>query len=139
MDIHPIRTEADYAAALDRIEKLWGAALGTRDGDALDVLTTLVEAYEAKRHPIPPPDPIEAIRFYMDQNGLGRADLDRVIGSQSHASEILTRKRSLSLAMIRAIAANWQIPVEILIRPTAQRGPPPRRRGRKPRGRAAAR
>jgi len=96
---------------------LWGNKLGTPKGDALDVLATLIEAYESKAHPIAIADPIDAICFYMEQNDLSQGDLGAVIGSQPRASEILARRRALSVEMIRRIAAAWPIPIEVLIQP----------------------
>lgn len=115
MDIHPIKTEADYNAALAEIEHLWGAEEGTVGGDHLDVLLVLVEAYEAKHHPIYPPDPIEAILFRMEQMNLTRKDLESMIGSRGRVSEIINRRRPLSLPMIRNLHRELHIPLEILI------------------------
>ncbi|MEZ0314908.1 MAG: type II toxin-antitoxin system HigA family antitoxin [Myxococcota bacterium] len=115
--IKPIHDEATYEAALTQVESLWGSKLGTPEGDALDILATLIDAYEAKHHPIVAADPIEAVRFYMEQNSLSQGDLGAIIGSQPRASEILARRRALSVEMIRRIAAAWPIPVEVLIQP----------------------
>ncbi len=103
MDIKPIKTEKDYDAALAEVEALWGAPEDTPDGDKLDVLITLVEAYEAKHHPIDPPDPVDAILFRMEQAGLERKDLEPFIGGRGRVSEILTRKRPLTINMIRRL------------------------------------
>ena len=100
MEIKPIRTEADYEAALAEVERLWGAEPGTPDGDRFEVLFTLVEAYEEKQYPILPPDPVEAIQYYMDSRGLDRRDLEQYIGPSGRVSEVLSRKRPLTLAMI---------------------------------------
>jgi HTH-type transcriptional regulator/antitoxin HigA len=116
--LRPIRTEADHQAALAEIERLWGAKLGTPDGDRLDVLATLIDAYEAERDPMDPPDPIDAIRFRMEQQGLTRKDLERVLGTRTRVSEILNRKRSLSIGMIRRLHAELGISADVLIRPT---------------------
>ncbi|AOH85540.1 transcriptional regulator [Sphingomonas panacis] len=116
MDITPIRTDADHEAALREIEALWGAAESTPEGDRLDVLATLVEAYEDKRWPIADPDPIAAIEAAMAHDGRTRADLAALIGSKSRASEILRRKRALTLPMIRLIAREWQVPERLLVR-----------------------
>jgi HTH-type transcriptional regulator/antitoxin HigA len=116
--LRPIRTEADYQAALAEIERLWGARLGTPEGDRLDVLATLIDAYEAEHDPVDPPDPIEAIRFRMEQQGLTRKDLERVLGTRTRVSEILNRKRSLSIGMIRRLHAELGISADVLIRPT---------------------
>jgi HTH-type transcriptional regulator/antitoxin HigA len=115
MVIHPIRTEADHSAALARIEALWDAEPGTAEHDELEVLGILLSAYEDKHWPILPPDPVEAIKFHMDQNGLLQKDLAVVIGSVSRASEILNRRRSLTVNMIRALHKAWGIPLESLI------------------------
>lgn len=117
MDIRPIRTDDDYEAALGEIERLWGAEPGSAEGDRLDVLATLVEGYEDKRWPIDPPDPVDAITFRMDQGGLTQADLADLLGSASRASEILNRRRPLTLEMIRRLCSQWKIPAESLIRP----------------------
>ena len=116
--LKPIRSEPDYQAALVEIERLWGARLGTPEGDRLDVLATLIDAYEAQQDPMDPPDPIEAIRFRMEQQGLTRKDLERVLGTRTRVSEILNRKRSLSIGMIRRLHAELGISADILIRPT---------------------
>ena len=115
MDIKPIRTEADYEAALKEVERLWGAEPGTPDGDHFEVLFTLVESYEDRQYPILPPDPIEAIKYYLDSRGLDRRDLERYIGSSGRVSEVLNRKRPLTLAMIRKLNAGLGIPAEVLI------------------------
>jgi HTH-type transcriptional regulator/antitoxin HigA len=115
--IRPIRTEQDYAAALAEVERLWGAAAGTPEGDRLDVLATLIDAYEAERDPVDPPDPIEAIRFRMEQQGLTLKDLEAILGTRTRVSEVLNRKRELSIAMIRRLHAELGIPAEVLIRP----------------------
>src|SRR5215510_9949529 len=99
-EIKPIRTKSDYEAALAEVERLWGAKLGTPDGDRLDVLATLIDAYESIHDPIDPPDPIEAIKFRMDQQGLTRKDLEPMIGTRTRVAEVLNRKRNLSIGMI---------------------------------------
>jgi HTH-type transcriptional regulator/antitoxin HigA len=119
MEIRPIRTEADYRAALREIEPLWDAEPGSPEGDQVEVLSTLLEAYEAKHHPIPAPDPIAAIEFMMEQNGLTRRDLEPAIGSRGRVSEILNRKRPLTLPMVRALSALLHIPAEVLVQPYA--------------------
>jgi HTH-type transcriptional regulator/antitoxin HigA len=116
MDIKPIRTEADHEAAVAEIEKLWGAAPDTAESDRLEVLATLVEAYEERHHPIPPPDPIEAIRFRMEQLGMSRRDLEPYIGARGRVSEILNRNRGLTLPMIRRLHEKLGIPADVLIR-----------------------
>jgi HTH-type transcriptional regulator/antitoxin HigA len=115
MTIAPIKTARDYDRVLGRIKQLMDAKPGTKAGDELDVLTTLVEAYEAKHHAICPPDPIEAIKFRMDQLGITRKDLETVLGGRGRVSEILTKKRNLSLEMIRQLHRKLHIPLESLI------------------------
>ncbi len=117
MDIKPIKTEADYEAALAEIEELFESRPGTPDGDRLEILTTLVEAYEERHFPLPPPDPIEAIFYFMESRGLSRRDLEPYLGSRARVSEVLNRKRPLSLEMIRRLSAGLKIPAEILIQP----------------------
>ena len=118
IELKPIRTEADYETALAEVERLWGAKSGTLDGDRLDVLGTLVDAYEARHYPIDLPDPIDAILFRMDQQGLTRKDLEPIIGSRGRVAEVLNRKRGLSIEMIRNLHEKLGIPAEILIQPT---------------------
>lgn len=125
--IKPIKTEADYDAALAEIATLMDAELGTAEGDRLDVLVILVEAYEAKHWRIDPPDPIEAIKLRMEQRGLSRSDLEKVLGSRSRVSEVLNRKRPLTLEMIRRLHATLGIPAESLIQATTQKQRPKRR------------
>jgi HTH-type transcriptional regulator/antitoxin HigA len=115
MAIQPIHTEADHEAAIARIEALWNAPPGTPDHDEIEVLAILVSVYEDGRWPILPPDPIEAIKFHMAQNGYRQKDLAVVIGSESRASEVLNRRRPLTVQMIRAIHAAWSVPLEALI------------------------
>lgn len=115
MDIQPIRDEQDYDQALAVIEKLWGAKIGTAEGDKLDILLILVEDYENKHHQIFPPDPIEAIKFRMEQMNLTRKDLEASIGSRGRVSEVLNHRRGLSLNMIRNLHSNFSIPLESLI------------------------
>jgi HTH-type transcriptional regulator/antitoxin HigA len=115
MDIKPIRTEADYEAALKEIEKLWGTEPGTPDGDRFEVLFTLVEAYEDQHYEILPPDPVEAIKYYMESRGLERKDLEPFIGTSGRVSEILSHKRPLTLNMIRKLNKGLGIPAEVLI------------------------
>src|ERR1700747_2944049 len=116
--VKPIRTKADYAAARAEVEQLWGAKLGTPAGDRLDVLATLIDAYEAEHFPIDPPDPIEAIRFRMEQQGLSRKDLEPLIGTRTRVAEVMNRKRNLSIAMIRRLHERLGISLEVLIRPS---------------------
>lgn len=117
MDIKPIRTKADYKAALKAVSALMelDPDLGTAEGDRLDVLATLVQAYENKHLPIERPDPIEAIKFRMEQSGLTVKDMAAYIGSSNRVYEVLARKRPLSLAMIRRIHKGLGIPAEVLI------------------------
>jgi HTH-type transcriptional regulator/antitoxin HigA len=117
-DVKPIRSEGDYDAAMREVERLWGARSGTAKGDRLDVLATLIDAYEAEHHPMDPPDPIEAIKFRMEQQGLTRRDLEDIIGSRTRIAEVLNRKRSLSIGMIRRLNERLGISAEVLIRPS---------------------
>lgn len=119
-ELKPIRTQADYEAALVEVERLWGARSGTPDGDRLDVLATLIDAYEAQHYAMDPPDPIEAIRFRMEQQGLTRKDLEPLIGHRGRVAEVLGRKRGLSIEMIRQLHDRLGISAEVLIRPTLQ-------------------
>ncbi len=119
-DVKPIRTEADYDAAMEAVEALWGAPTGTPEGDRLDVLATLIDAYEAKHHAMDAPDPIEAIIFRMEQQGLTRKDLEDIIGTRTRIAEVLNRKRSLSIAMIRRLHDRLGIAAEVLIRPSRE-------------------
>ncbi|MBK1664263.1 transcriptional regulator [Rhodospirillum rubrum] len=117
-DLKPIRNEADYDAALAEVERLWGAAGGTPEGDRLDILATLIDAYETRHHPIDPPDPVEAITFRMEQQGLSRKDLEPLIGTRSRVAEVLNRRRTLSIDMIRRLHEQLGISAEVLIRPS---------------------
>jgi HTH-type transcriptional regulator / antitoxin HigA len=132
-ELKPIRSEADYDEALREVERLWGAKCGTPKGDRLDVLITLIEAYEDVHYPMPmgESDPIEYIKARMEQQGLTRKDLEPLIGSRTRVAEVLSRKRDLTLAMIRRLHAELAIPAEVLLRPTrgGSRG-----RRRRPRG-----
>ena len=118
MEIRPIRTDDDYRATLKEVSVLvdLDPEIGTAEGDRLDVLTTLLQAYENKHFPIEAPDPIEAIKFRMDQQGLDVADLVPMIGQKNRVYEVLTRKRPLSLSMIRKLHDGLGIPAEALIR-----------------------
>jgi len=118
MRVKPIRTDADHEAALKEIDRLWGAAENTPDGDRLDVLITLVDAYEQQRYPIDIPDPIQAIQFRLDQEGKDVRALVGVIGSRSRVFEVMRGQRPLSLNMIRAIHNHFGIPAEVLIQPS---------------------
>jgi len=117
MDIYPIKTEADYQAALLRIEELLDAQPNTPEGDALDLLTTVITAYEAQHYPILPPDPVEALVYWMETRDLTRRDLEPLIGSRARVAEILNRRRTLTLEMIRRLHTALGIPAEILIQP----------------------
>lgn len=117
MEIRPIKTDADYQAALEEIERLFDAAPDTPEGDRLEVLTTLVEAYEDKHYAVPLPDPIEAIEYHMESRGLSRRDLEPYIGSRGRVSEVLNRRRPLTIEMIRRLHAALGIPAEVLIQP----------------------
>ena len=125
-ELKPIHSEADYDKALTEVERLWGAKSGTPDGDRLDILATLIEAYEDKPYPMDPPDPIEAITFRMEQQGLTRKDLEPMIGTRTRVAEVLNGKRNLSIAMIRKLHSELGIPAEVLIRPP-QKSRPQRR------------
>ena len=116
MNIKPIKTSKDYGKALKRIEKLWGCKKNTPAGDEFEILLTLVEKYEDEHYPIGPPDPIEAIKFAMDQGQLRRKDLAKFMGHKSRVSEILNGKRKLTLPMIRSLSKHLKIPAETLIR-----------------------
>src|SRR5512146_3040072 len=116
MEIKPIRSEADYEAALKEIETLLESQPGSPEADRMDVLVTLVEAYEAKHYPIPEPeDPVAVLEYYMESRGLSRADLLPYLGSKERVSEVLGRKRGLSLAMIRRLHAGLGIPADLLV------------------------
>ena len=115
MEIKPIKTEQDYNTALKRIDKLWGSKKDTPSGDEFDLLVTLVESYEMKHYPIAPPDPIDAIKFRMEQMGMTNTDMVKYMGSQSKVSEVLNRKRRLSLKMIKSLYKGLKIPAEVLL------------------------
>ncbi|MCK5162763.1 MAG: helix-turn-helix domain-containing protein [Desulfobacula sp.] len=117
MNIKPIKTETDYNETLKETEKLMFAQKDTPEGDRLDVLVTLIEAYEEKHHPILPPEPVEAIIHQMESQGLSRKDLIPLIGSRARVSEILNKKRTLSITMIRELQKGLGISAEILIKP----------------------
>ena len=116
MKLKPIRSDLDLERALERIEELWGAKPGTVKGDELDVLMLLVKRYEEERFPIPDSDPIEAIKFLMEQNDLSRLDLEPYIGARGRVSEVLNGKRNLTLPMIKRLHDGLKIPYESLIR-----------------------
>ena len=119
MNIRPIRNDDDHRAALAEIDRLWGAAPGTDDGDALDVLLVLVDGYESKRFPVNQPefDPVDAINYAINEMGHTQAELGALLESRPRASEILSRKRTLTVEMIRTISDDWKIPTDILVRP----------------------
>src|SRR5882762_264194 len=121
MKIRPIRTKADYRKALKDAERLWDADPGTPEGDLVDVLVTLIQAYEARHYPIEAPDPIAAVAFMMEQKGLSRRDLEPAIGSRGRVSEVMTRKRPLTLPMVRQLSALLDIPTEVLVQQYATR------------------
>jgi HTH-type transcriptional regulator/antitoxin HigA len=115
MNIKPIKTEADYKKALKRLEKIFDAKKGTNEGDELEILSILIENFEKERYPIEMPDPIEAIKFRMEQLNMQQKDLAEIIGFKSRVSEILNKKRKLSIEMIRKLSQKLNIPSEILI------------------------
>lgn len=118
--IRPIRTDKDHKAALAEIDRLWGAAPGTANGDTLDVLVALVEAYENRRFPIKTRrrfDPVDVLHYSIDELGHTQAELADILGSRSRASEILGRRRPLTLEMIQRINAAWKIPADLLVQP----------------------
>jgi HTH-type transcriptional regulator/antitoxin HigA len=117
-ELRPIRSDADHEAALAEVERLWGAKSGTPEGDRLDLLATLIDVYETQTYPMDPPDPIEAIQFRMEQLGLTRKDLEPLIGTRARVAEVMNRKRSLSIDMIRRLHEQLGISAEVLIRPT---------------------
>jgi HTH-type transcriptional regulator / antitoxin HigA len=115
-DIRPIRTKADHRWAMKEVERLWDAVPGTPDGDRVDILVTLIEAYEEDHFPIDLPDPIAAIEFMLEQKKLTRRDLEPAIGSRGRVSEVMTRKRPLTLPMVRELSKLLDIPTDILAR-----------------------
>ncbi|MDX2045727.1 MAG: transcriptional regulator [Chitinophagaceae bacterium] len=115
MNIKPIKTKKDYEKALKRIEELWGAKENTPAGDEFEILFTLVEAYEDKHYPIPPPHPIKAIKFRVEQGMINDKELTRLLGGRNRKSEILSGKRKLTLNMIRTLHKKLKIPAESLI------------------------
>ncbi len=115
MKIKPIKKETDYQVALNEVEKIFDAKPDTEDGDRLDILVTLIEAYEAKKFKIAPPDPIEAIKFRMEQLGLKPSDLAEVLGGSNRVSEILNRKRNLTVKMMKALRSEYDVPAESLL------------------------
>jgi HTH-type transcriptional regulator/antitoxin HigA len=119
MEIHPIRNDDDYAAAVREIEKLWGAAAATEEGDKLDILATLVEKYEDRRWPsIDISDPIDLLHYAIEELGHSQAELAELLGSRSRASELLNRRRPLTVEMIHRISEAWKIPADLLVKPS---------------------
>lgn len=129
MEIKPLRSEKDYEDALHRVETLWGSVPGTADGDELDILVTLIEAYERKHYPIDLPNPIEAIRFRLEQQGKTLRSLIGIIGQRTRVYEVMRGDRPLSLNMIRKLHSKLDIPAEVLIQSATRRKA---RRNRKP-------
>ena len=117
MEIRPIKTEEDYQATLKEVERLFDAAPDTPEGDRLDVLTTLLEAYEKNHFAIPSPDPVEALQYWMESRGITRQELEPLLGSRARVSEVFNHKRGLTLTMIRNLHDKLGIPAEALIRP----------------------
>ncbi|MEN3346938.1 MAG: HTH-type transcriptional regulator / antitoxin HigA [Bradyrhizobium sp.] len=119
MEIRPIRTEADYVAAIAEVERLWDAEPGTDDGDKLDILATLVEKYENEHWPIDTSrvDPVDLLNYLVTEAGHTQAELADLLGSRSRASEVLNRKRALTVEMIHKISTEWKVPAELLIKP----------------------
>ena len=115
MDIKPIKNEKDYQQALKRLESIFDAKKGTKEGDELEILSILIDKYESEHFPIGMPDPIEAIKFRMEQMGMKQKDLAEVVGFKSRVSEILNKKRKLTLDMIRKISASLHIPADVLV------------------------
>ena len=116
MKIKPIKSETEYELALKRLDKIFDAEPGTKEGDELEILALVIEDYEDKNYPIGPPDPIEAIKFRMEQMGMNQNDLAKIIGHKSRASEILNRKRKLTLSMIRKLNKQLNISTEVLVK-----------------------
>ncbi len=122
MEIHPIRNDDDHAAAIREIEKLWGAAAGTEEGDKLDILSTLVEKYEDSRWPsVDASDPIDLLNYAIEELGHTQAELAELLGSRSRASELLNRRRPLTVEMIHKISEAWKIPADLLVKPSSDR------------------
>ena len=120
MEIRPIRADKDHRAALVEIEKLWGVPSGSPEGDKLDVLVTLVETYEERRWPVRSRrrfDPVDVLHYAIEELGHSQAELADILGSRSRASEVLARRRPLTLEMIQKINATWKIPADLLVQP----------------------
>jgi HTH-type transcriptional regulator/antitoxin HigA len=122
MQIRPIKTKADHRAALREIERLMDAKPGTPDGDRLEILATLVDHYESQHEPIEPPDPIDALLYHMESRGLTRRDLESFLGSRARVAEVLNRRRTLTIDMIRKLHEGLGISADVLIRPYSVRG-----------------
>ena len=127
MDIRSITTPEDHSLALTEIKRLWGAAPGTEEGERLDLLATLVEHYERQAFPLADADPIKAIQIHMEMTGRTQADLAKLFGSASRASEVLHRRRALTMEMAHKLNTEWSIPAEALIRPYELETPKRRR------------
>jgi len=123
MEIRPIRSAEDHREALREIERLWGAQEGTPEGDKLEVLATLVEAYEERHYPVPDADPVDILEYAIRDMGRSQAELAELLGSRPRASEVLSRKRRLTVEMIAKISAAWHIPAEALIGPYRAKAP----------------
>ena len=121
MEIRPIKTEEDYKSTLDEIDRLFDAAPDTPDGDRLEVLVTLLEAYEKRHYPLPAPDPVEAIKYWMESRGITRRDLEPLMGSRARVSEVFNHRRGLTLTMIRNLHDKLGIPADALIHPAKLR------------------
>ena len=119
MDIQIIRSDEDHQAALREISRLWGAQPGSEDGDKLDILVTMVEKYEEQRWPVKDPkwDPVDVLHYAIDELGHTQSELAELIGSRSRASEILARRRALTVEMVHAISTGWKIPADLLVKP----------------------
>lgn len=122
MQIRPIKTKADHRAALKEIERLMDAKPGTPAGDRLEILTTLVERYESMHEAIEPPNPVDALLYYMESRGLTRKDLEPFLGSRARVAEVLNRRRPLTIEMIRKVHAGLGLSADVLIRPYVVRG-----------------
>ncbi len=128
---HTLKTEADYKEAPAEIDRIFDAQTNMPEGDRLDILALLVEAYEERHHPIPPPDPVAALEYYMESRGLSRRDLEPYLGSRAHVAEVLNRKRGLSIGMIRRLHQGLGISADILIQPYSLSNKPPNDPSRK--------
>jgi HTH-type transcriptional regulator/antitoxin HigA len=118
VNLKPIHSEADYRQAMQTLGLLWGAVEGSPESDQLDILATLIEKYEEEKFPMDLPDPVDAILFRMEQQGLSRKDLEPMLGTRNRVSEVLNRRRGMSIEMIRALHEGLKIPAEVLIKPS---------------------